>query len=96
MRLPARHDRSLVHLPFAAVLIVVAVGMLRIVMYHWREGTVLIGGSLLLAALLRVLISEDQIGLIALRSKVIDVFLYSGFGLVLILVAVTLTDTPFS
>jgi hypothetical protein len=96
MRVPTRHGRSLVYLPFAAVMIFVVTGMLRIVMYHWREGTVLIGGSLLLAALLRVVLSDEQIGLIAIRSKVIDTFLYSGFGLVLILVAVTLTDTPFS
>ena len=48
-----RKHPVLAHLPFAMVLAVVAFGLFRIVLYHWRQGTVLIGVALFLAAALR-------------------------------------------
>lgn len=81
---------ALVHLPFALVLLVVAFGLVRIGQYHWRQGTVLIGAGLLLAAGLRALLRDEQAGLIAIRGRAVDVLCYSAFGLMVISVALTI------
>lgn len=82
-------------LPFLLVLAVVAVGIVRIVMYHWRDGAALVGGALLLAAGLRLLLSEEKIGLIAIRKRGMDVFLYGGLGAFIVYVAITIQGGPF-
>ncbi|WP_447008589.1 DUF3017 domain-containing protein [Saccharothrix isguenensis] len=82
------------HLPFALVLGVVGLGLLRIVQYHWRQGAVLIGLALLVAALLRVLVTDEQAGLIAIRSRSVDALLYSGLGFSVIVVAMTIVGGP--
>ncbi len=78
------------------VLAVAAVGMLRVATANWREGAVLLGGSLLLAAALRTTLPPDRAGLLAIRSKVLDVLSYSGLGLAVVLLAVTITRSSLS
>lgn len=89
-------DRSGVaaHLPFALVVVVVLAGLVRVAQYHWREGTFVIGVALLLAAGLRVLLTDEQAGLIAIRSRPVDVLLYSGLGLAIIWVTLTIVGGP--
>jgi len=89
-----RKHPVLAHLPFAMVLAVVAIGLVRIVLYHWRDGTVLIGAALFLAAALRALLRDDQAGLIMIRSRGVDVLTYSGFGACMIFVAMTIEGGP--
>lgn len=89
-----RRHPVLAHLPFALVLAVVALGLFRIVLYHWRQGTVLIGVALFLAAGLRVLLSDDQAGLIAVRGRGVDLLTYSGFGACMIFVSMTIEGGP--
>jgi hypothetical protein len=84
------------HVPLALVLAVVAVGLLRIAQYHWRQGTVLIGGALLLAALLRALLPDNRIGMVAIRGRGMDVLLYSGLGLAVMAVALTIQGGPLN
>lgn len=89
-----RRHPVLAHLPFGMVMTVVALGLLRIAMYHWREGTVLIGVALIMAAALRALLREDQAGLIAIRGRGVDVLTYAGFGCCVLAVALTITGGP--
>jgi hypothetical protein len=79
-----------VHLPFAVVIAIVAIGMLRVLTQHWREGAALLGGALLVAAVLRALLASDRVGLLAIRSKPVDVLLFSAFGGVLVVLALTI------
>jgi hypothetical protein len=85
-----RRHPVLAHLPFALVLGVVLLGLLRILMYHWRQGTVLIGAALIMAAALRALLRDDQAGLIAIRGRGVDVLTYAGFGVCVMAVALTI------
>lgn len=85
----------LVHVPLVVVLVLVAVGGLRIGMYHWRQGTALIGGALLVAAVLRVVLSDAQAGLLAIRSRVVDALCYVGLGGLIVFDALTITGGPF-
>ncbi|GAA3018480.1 DUF3017 domain-containing protein [Actinokineospora globicatena] len=80
----------LVHLPFALVMAVVVLGLVRIIQFSWREGTVWIGLALLLAAGLRALLRDEQAGLVAIRGRAVDVLLYGLFGVVVIAVALTI------
>jgi hypothetical protein len=89
-----RRHPVLAHLPFAMVMAVVALGLLRIVLYHWRQGTVLIGVALFLAAGLRALLRDDQAGLIMIRGRGVDVLTYSAFGACMIFVAMTIEGGP--
>lgn len=85
-----RRHPVLAHLPFGLVLAVVLLGLVRILMYHWRQGTVLIGVALILAAALRALLRDDQAGLIAIRGRGVDVLTYGGFGVCVTAVALTI------
>lgn len=77
--------------PVTLVLAIAAVGMLRVLTQHWRQGAVLLGGALLVAAGLRVLLPDDRVGLLAIRSRPIDVACYTAFGVVMVALAVTIT-----
>lgn len=85
-----------VHVYFALVASVAALGMIRVAMSHWREGATLLGGSLLLAAAIRMFASPEKAGLLAIRSRVVDAVLYGGFGLLIVAVAVTIKGGPLS
>jgi hypothetical protein len=83
-RLPA-------YAPMTFVLLIAGVGMLRVLTQHWREGAVLLGGALVVAAVLRLLLPTDRVGLLAIRSRPIDVLCYGGLGTVIAVLAMTIT-----
>jgi hypothetical protein len=87
--------RLWVHVPFLLVAVVGLIGFLRVAMQHWRQGAVLLGAALLLAAALRVMLTNEQVGLLGIRSRAVDILLYSGLGFVIVLVAITITGGPF-
>ncbi|WP_219419100.1 DUF3017 domain-containing protein [Pseudonocardia nigra] len=86
-----RRSRLPVHAPLIFVLLIAAAGMVRVLTQHWREGAALLGGALLVAAVLRVLLPPDRAGMLAIRSRPIDVLCYAGFGVVMVALAVTIT-----
>ncbi|WIY03643.1 DUF3017 domain-containing protein [Amycolatopsis mongoliensis] len=95
------HDRRgrqarFAQLPFAVVLLVVAVAALRIVQYHWREGAALIGAALLLAAVLRAVLPTARAGLLAIRGKVVDIVTYTGLAAAVLYVALTIIGGPLA
>ena len=83
-------------LTFGLVLAVVLLGMVRIAQYHWREGTVIIGGALLLAAVLRAVLPPEWTGLLGVRRRALDVLTYGVFGLLMLFVALTITGGPLA
>jgi len=93
---PRRRFRAIEHAPFAVVLAVVMVGLVRIVQYHWRQGTVLLGVALLVAALLRAVLPNDRIGLIAIRGRGVDVFCYAGLAVLVMAVSLTIEGGPLN
>jgi hypothetical protein len=82
-------------LAFAVVLVVVAVGVIRLGQYHWREGSVLIAGALLLAGLCRAVLPPRLAGLLVVRGRPIDVASYVVLAALMLFVALTLTGGPF-
>jgi Protein of unknown function (DUF3017) len=84
------------HLPFLVVMLVVAVAFGRIALQHWREGTTELGVALLLAGVLRASLTRTAAGLLAVRSRRVDIVTYTLFGLVLIAVSLTITGGPLA
>jgi hypothetical protein len=84
------------HLPFLAVMLVVALAFGRIALQHWREGTTELGVALLLAGVLRASLTRTAAGLLAVRSRRVDIITYALFGLVVIAVSLTITGGPLA
>lgn len=89
-----RDPRIRRQLAFVAVMLIVAVGILRIIEYHWRQGTALIGIALLVAAVLRLALPAERAGLLAVRTRKIDALFYVGFGAMILYVTLTITGGP--
>jgi hypothetical protein len=77
-------------LPLLAVLVMVGVGLLLVAFDHWRRGLVVIGLSLIIAALLRLLLPVRRVGFLAVRSRPMDVVLLAVAGLALAVTALTI------
>jgi hypothetical protein len=60
-------------LPLALVLVVLGAGMVTIAFDHWRRGCGLVGLSLIVAGLARMLLPRERIGLLAVRGRALDV-----------------------
>ena len=84
-------SRLPVHAPLMFVLFIAGAGMVRTLTQHWREGAVLLGAALIVAAVLRVLLPADRVGLLAIRSRPVDVLCYAGLGTAIAALAMTIT-----
>jgi hypothetical protein len=91
----SRRSSVVQHLPFGIVLVFVLVAALRILQYHWRQGAVIVGGALLVAAVFRALLPDVRAGLLAVRGRPVDVVTYAALGAVVLFLAFTITDGPF-
>lgn len=61
------------NLPLVAVLIVVVAAFALVLADRWRRGALVLGGAMVLAALLRAVLSPDRVGLLAVRGRGFDV-----------------------
>jgi hypothetical protein len=84
------------HLPFAGVCVLIVVGLVRISIYHWREGSAWIALAMLAAAALRAVLRRDSAGLLAIRGRLLDTLAYAGFGLVLLYLTLTIVGGPLA
>ncbi|MBN9794962.1 MULTISPECIES: DUF3017 domain-containing protein [Pseudonocardia] len=80
------------HWPLLVVLGVSLVGLQRVVTEHWREGSAALAVAMLVAAGLRVALPPDRVGLLAIRGRYADALVYGGFGVVVLLLALTITQ----
>ena len=80
-------------LPLLAVLVTVGIGLLLVTFGHWRRGLVVIGLSLIIAGLLRLLLPVRRVGFLAVRSRPVDVVLLAGTGLALAITALAIPGT---
>ncbi|ALG13752.1 DUF3017 domain-containing protein [Kibdelosporangium phytohabitans] len=82
--------------PFAVVLLIVVVGLVLVLLYHWRKGTSLVGGALLVAAALRLLLPDSKAGLLAVRKRRVDILLYGGIGLMILYISASIIGGPLN
>jgi len=60
--------------------LVAAVGLVTLTFYDWRNGILIFAGGVLLAALLRLSLSDNAAGLLRVRGKMFDTCLLAGIG----------------
>ena len=80
LRRPGRHA-VLAQWPLIIVLAGLAVACVMIAMDSFRRGCVVLSASVLLAAFLRLLLSDRDAGLLAVRSRRLDVIVLLVLGL---------------
>jgi hypothetical protein len=74
--------------PFALVCVGVLVGLgVVMLLDRFRRGTLVMAGAVLLGAWLRVLLPEEQLGLLRVRGRAFDVLTMLALGLGLSVVA---------
>ncbi|HEX4727679.1 MAG TPA: DUF3017 domain-containing protein [Jatrophihabitans sp.] len=86
------HSRRLHELPFTLVLLVELLGLVlvAVVPQHWLRAVGVLSVGLGLAGLFRLLLSDDQAGMLRVRRRSFDVTCYWGFGALALLVALGL------
>jgi len=80
IRPPVERRNWLAQWPIVLVLSGVAVAMVLIGLDYFRRGCVVLSASVLLAAFLRMLLPEADAGMLAVRSKRIDVLVLGVLG----------------
>lgn len=80
---------------YLLVVAVTAVGMLVVALGPWRRGVMLTGVALLVGAVMRTLLPEDEAGMLRVRrSRWIDLVMLAGVGAALLVLAVVIPDQP--
>ncbi len=69
------------------------VGLGAVALDHFRSGCLLLGFSVLFAALARLLLPARRVGLLVVRSRAFDVFVLAGMGTALVVLAVVVPPT---
>lgn len=76
-----RRRRGFREWPLTSVLVVMAVATAVVASDHFRRGAVLFSAAVVLAFFLRLLLSDRDAGLLAVRHKSIDLAVLAGLGL---------------
>ncbi|MEO6701410.1 MAG: DUF3017 domain-containing protein [Jatrophihabitantaceae bacterium] len=86
------HSRRLGELPFGLVLLIElsAVVSVSLAPQHWLRAVGVMTAGMAVAGLLRLVLSDEQAGLLRVRGRTFDVACYWLFGLVTLLVALGL------
>lgn len=79
---------------YLLVLLITVAGLAVAALGDWRVGVRMVGGALLLASAVRVVLSPRDAGMLAVRHKALDVVLLSGLGSALIFLASSIPDQP--
>lgn len=79
---------------YLAMLAVVLGGILVVILGPWRVGIRIFAGALAAGAALRVVLKEQDAGMLAVRSKPIDVGLYLVVAASLATLASVIPDQP--
>ena len=91
---PRRYPSTIGGAFYLLVLGVVAVAMVVVALDEWRTGIRLMGGSLIFAALVRLVLRARDAGMLAVRHKVLDAAVLIVLGGSLIFLAGSIPDQP--
>ncbi|WP_072687276.1 DUF3017 domain-containing protein [Rhodococcus marinonascens] len=78
------------NLPMLVVLVVIAVAVVFVLADRWRRGAFVFGTATLLAAVFRLLMPSERVGLLAVRSKPFDVSALVAVGGAIVWLAVSI------
>ncbi len=78
------------NLPMVAVLVVIAVAAVLVMWDRWRRGATVFGVATLLAGACRLVLTDDQVGLLAVRSRSFDTAALLTVGAVIVVLAASI------
>ncbi|AOW92147.1 hypothetical protein BFN03_03980 [Rhodococcus sp. WMMA185] len=78
------------NLPMLAVLAVIVVAVVFVLADRWRRGAFVFGAATLLAAVFRLMMPSERVGLLAVRSKPFDVGALTAVGGAIVWLAVSI------
>jgi hypothetical protein len=67
--------------PITIVLVGITVALLMIALDHFRRGSIVLSASVMLAAFLRLLLPDAEAGMLAVRSRKVDVAVLGGLAI---------------
>ncbi|MBD3925098.1 DUF3017 domain-containing protein [Nocardioides cavernae] len=91
---PRRYPSTIGGAFYLLVLGVVAVAMVVVALDEWRSGVRLMGGALIFAAAVRLVLRRRDAGMLAVRHKVLDAAILIVLGGSLIFLAGSIPDQP--
>ncbi|MCZ3387524.1 MAG: DUF3017 domain-containing protein [Actinomycetia bacterium] len=80
-------ERTIDQWPLALVLIGLAAGLIVLSFYDFKVGSIMLGAAAIFAAALRMVLPRDRAGLLAIRSRSVDLVTMYGLGIALTTVA---------
>lgn len=86
------HSRDLREFPFGVVLLIELIGVVSvgIAPQHWLRAVGVLTGGMAVAGFLRLVLSDEQAGLLRVRRRTFDVACYWGMALLAISFALAL------
>jgi hypothetical protein len=81
-------ERTIDQWPLALVLMGLVVGLVVLSFYDFRVGSVILGVAVIFGGALRLVLSRERAGLLAIRGRPIDLLTMFGLGITLTTVAV--------
>jgi hypothetical protein len=81
-------ERTIDQWPLALVLLGLVAGLFVLSFYDFRVGSTILGVAVIFGAALRMVLPHDRAGLLAIRSRPVDLVTMYGLGIALTTVAV--------
>lgn len=79
---------------YLVVVAVAAIGIAVVAFGPWRRGVLVLGIALVGAAVARLVLRENDAGMLRVRSRPFDVTALAGVGVALIVLAANIPDQP--
>ena len=90
MRPRALVGRVRPHLPMLGVLLVIVVAAALVIVDRWRRGAIVFGIGTLIAGACRLCLPEEQVGLLAVRSRAFDSAALLAIGTAIVLLGASI------
>lgn len=81
-------ERTIDQWPLALVLLGLVAGLVVLSFFDFKVGSIMLGIAVIFGAALRMVLPRDRAGLLAIRSRPIDLLTMYGLGIALTTVAV--------
>ncbi len=75
-----RYRLLTIHLPLILIGLGLFVAVVLVAIDRWRRGTLVFGIVTVAAAVIRLVLAEDRVGVLAVRSRAFDVATLASFG----------------
>ncbi|NMM91228.1 hypothetical protein B2J88_44170 [Rhodococcus sp. SRB_17] len=78
------------NLPMIVVLTVIAAAFVLVLADRWRRGSLVLGVAVIIGAIARWFVSEERVGLLAVRGKKFDTAAMGVMGALIVMLALTI------